>query len=449
MHSKKQSCGLSFRRISRVATAAWALAILLVLTGSWMPAAQAQTFTVIHNFTNAGDGGTPLAGLTMDVVGNLYGTTYLGGAHNAGTVFVLRQTVAGWVLTPLHAFGVNRAVGDNDGACPFGKVMLAQDGSLYGTTTAGGDRSCPYYTGCSNTGCGTVFHLTPPPTVPKSAIAPWDETVIHRFTLGSGWYPEGDLTFDQSGNVYGTTQDGGAFDGGTIYQLMRSGSGWTKNVLHRFTGGDGADPTGGLIFDQAGNLYGTTFLGGDPNCPPFGGCGVVFQLSPSGSSWTEQILHAFTGGSDGGFSYDGLILDPSGNLYGTSNMGGSSGCDGYGCGTVFGFTPGGGGGWNFNTLYTFTDGIGSSSGPGEKLVMDTAGNLYGTTYQDGAYFAGSIFKLTPSNGSWTYTSLHDFTGGGDGAFPVSNVTFDANGNLYGTASAGGAYGAGVVWEITP
>ena len=274
--------------------------------------------------------------------------------------------------------------------------------------------------------------------------------MVHRFTGGSdGSSPSGALIFDQSGNIYGTTEYGGSTDYGTVYELMPSGSGWTENILHSFIfgTGDGAWPIGGVTFDQTGNLYGTTLIGGDGNCE-YGGCGVVFQLSPSGSSWIEQTLHAFTGGSDGWYSYGGVIIDPLGNLYGTTLYGGG-GCGGDGCGTVFDLTPVNGGGWNFNTIYTFFQGVGSRWGPGDTLAMDAAGNLYGTTYADGAYLSGAVFKLTPSNGGWTYTSLHDFTGGSDGFGPVSNVVFDANGNLYGTTHAGGAYGWGVVWEITP
>ncbi len=167
--------------------------------------------------------------------------------------------------------------------------------------------------------------------------------------------------------------------------------------------------------------------------------GSVFKLSPSGGGWTEQVIYSFQGGSDGAYPTGGLIIDQSGNLYGSTNKGGTGGG-----GTVFKLTPSGGG-WNYSLVYSFTGN--TSCGPFAPLSMDTAGSLYGTTFCDGANNLGNIFKLTPSGGSWTYSSLHDF-GGSDGAYPYSNVTIDAAGNLYGTASGGGM-GVGVIWEITP
>ncbi len=219
--------------------------------------------------------------------------------------------------------------------------------------------------------------------------------------------------------------------------------------MYRFTGvSDGAVPTSTLIFDQAGNLYGTTINGGLPGCPflNYYGCGTVFELSPSGSGWTENVLYSFTGSSDGGGPAGGLIFGPSGNLYGTTDTGGQGGG-----GTVFQLTLSGGS-WTLETLYSFSGSGGSTS----TLAMDGAGNLYGTTGADGLYQAGNIFELKPSNGGWTYTSLHDFCSEPrctDGDASQSNVIFDRNGNLYGTATYGGVTGnlvsAGVVWEITP
>ncbi|MGA2372798.1 MAG: choice-of-anchor tandem repeat GloVer-containing protein [Candidatus Korobacteraceae bacterium] len=217
--------------------------------------------------------------------------------------------------------------------------------------------------------------------------------------------------------------------------MTHSGGGWTETVLYSAQPGeDGNNPLGGVVFDRSGNLYGVFWEGGLCDV------GAVYQLSPLGSSWTEQTLYGFPcSGDDGLYPTGGLIIDQSGNLYGTTLESGSSGG-----GTVFELTPANGG-WTFNTQYSFLGNV----GPEAKLIMDAAGNLYGTTYYDGAYGAGSVFKLTPSNGGWTYTSLHDFSAGSDGALPVSNVVFDANGDLYGTASYGGGYGHGVVWEITP
>jgi uncharacterized repeat protein (TIGR03803 family) len=254
--------------------------------------------------------------------------------------------------------------------------------------------------------------------------------------VGDGAGPEGDLIFDESGNIYGTAINGGNLNSGVVYELTRAGGGWTGTVL--YAPGSNANPYGGVVFDNVGNLYGATYQGG------FGGAGTVYQLSPSGSGWTGRTLVQFYG-ADGATPIGGLIIDPSGNLYGTTSSGG----DRYG--TVFELTPADGG-WTFNTLYRFLLGA-ANGGPQAKLVMDAAGNLYGTTYADGAYGYGSVFKLTPGSAGWTQTVLHDFTGAADGAFPVSNLVFDASGNLYGTTWFGGSptcsQGCGVVFEIVP
>jgi uncharacterized repeat protein (TIGR03803 family) len=260
--------------------------------------------------------------------------------------------------------------------------------------------------------------------------------VIHNFSGRDGALPEGDIIFDQSGNIYGTTISGG-LGIGVIYELTPSGGGWTETVLY-YCGqgaGDGA-PYGGVILHPSGNLFGT-FVYAQPY-----NSGAVYELSRSGSGWKRSMLYQFSGGDDGYEPEGGLMLDSAGNLYGTTTGGGSGGG-----GTVFELTPSNGG-WTFKTLYSFPCHQ-PCQGPLGKLVMDDAGNLYGTTNGDGAYGKGSVFKLTPSSGGWTYTSLHDFTGGSDGGFPISSLVFDANGNLYGTASDGGSNGAGVVFEITP
>ena len=208
-------------------------------------------------------------------------------------------------------------------------------------------------------------------------------------------------------------------------------------------GNDGSHPYAGLVFDQAGNLYGTTTYGG------VNGHGTVFELSPSGSGWVLQTLYSFQSPSDGGHPYAGLIFDSVGNLYGATTDGGS----GNG-GTVFELSPSGGG-WNFQVLYSFAGPRGGLfPGPIANLTFDHSGNLYGTTHVDGLFNYGSVFKLTHGSGGWTYTSLHDFSGAGDGGYPRSQPVFDASGNLYGTASEGGSVACGqascgVVFEITP
>ena len=198
---------------------------------------------------------------------------------------------------------------------------------------------------------------------------------------------------------------------------------------------DGANPFGGLVFDHAGNLYGMTTQGGSA------GLGTVYMLTPSGGGWTEKVIYNFTGGSDGDYPTAGLLIDGSGNLYGSSSDGGTGGG-----GTVFELSPSGGG-WTYNLIYSFTGG--TRCGPWGTLTMDGAGSLYGTTVCDGANNDGNVFELTPSGGGWTYTSLHDFAGGSDGRRAYGNVTFDAAGSIYGTASRGGTHDAGVIWQYTP
>jgi uncharacterized repeat protein (TIGR03803 family) len=268
------------------------------------------------------------------------------------------------------------------------------------------------------------------------------ETVLYDF-MGGG---------DQMGNIYGTTVSGGAYGQGTVYKLTRSGGGWVESILHDFgAAGDGIQPLHNVTFDASGNLYGTTSYGGANNN------GTVFQLVPSGSGWTENILASFSlSGSAGGAPYAGLIIDQSGNLYGATSAnapgGGPPNGDGSG-GAVFELMPSGSG-WTLKVLYSFfAAGGGYHCGPYGNLVMDAAGNLYGTTYSDGAYGYGSVFKLTPASGQWTYSSLHDFCSDGwpcsDGGLPAGDLAMDANGNLYGTAIIGGTDTYGVVWKITP
>jgi len=425
MQNKDQFCNLIFRIISRAATAALAIAAVFALTVVTQ-SAQAQTFNVIHNFTGGADGAGPEAGLTMDRAGNLYGTASVGGSSGNGTVFRLSKKSSGWVFTPLYSFQ-----GPPDGANPEARVVLGPDGSLYGTTYFGG--------ACG--GCGTVFNLKPPTTACKTALCPWTETVLYRFSGGSdGANPGvGDLIFDQAGNLYGTTTGGGAYGYGTVFELVPSQGGCTEKVLYSFTGGyDGSQPFAGLIFDKSGNLYGTTAYGSSYSA------GTVFRLTPSGSGWTVNVLHVFQDQSDGSNPFGGLVFDQSGNLYGDTWHGGQDTG-----GTVFKLAPSNGS-WTYSVVYNF-DGTGPY-GSAASLVMDGAGNLYGTTVDDGHGPSGNgnVFELTPSGGGWTYTSLYDFPGGNDGGQPVGNVIFDANGNLYGTGYYGGDYNPnGVVWEITP
>ena len=418
--------------------------VLLFMMFTAQPA-QAQTYRVLYTFDSGQNAWDPAAGLSIDAAGNLYGTTVRGGGQGdcpapggCGSVFQLTYIGSNWIETLLHGFNGPYDFGGGpghfaatDGAYPYARAVIGPDGSLYGTTHAGatGDN-------------GTVYQLT-------SSGSGWRETVLHRFTGGGdGGSPYGEVVFDQAGSLYGTTTGGGPYSWGTVFRLTQSGSGWAKSMLYGFQGGnDGAWPYAGVVFDKLGNLYGTTGAGGAADCK-YGGanCGTVFQLTPSGSGWTEKIIYNFHNGNDGG-SPSGLIFDPSGNLYGAI-------CGGPTGGAVFMLSPSGGN-WSFQVLYRLTET--SSCGFLGSLTLDAAGNLYGTTSSGGPYDRGTIYKLTRSGG-WWYTDLYDFTGGTDGGQPNSSLVFDANGNLYGTTQyggvshyCGGAFytGCGVVFEITP
>jgi uncharacterized repeat protein (TIGR03803 family) len=412
----------------RTGTIALVLLVMFAVTIATAPA-QAQTFTVLHAFSGGGDGGLPQAGLTMDRADNLYGTTMAGGYTGTrcnigcGTVFKLTRKNSGWIFSPLYGF-----LGGSDGADPQAGVALGPDGSLYGTTSQQGQQNG-----------GTVFSLRPPPAPCRAALCPWTETVLYRFTgllgTGDGYLPSlGDLIFDHAGNVYGTTNLGGANDQGTVYELTRSNGAWTESVLYSFGNPpDGQRPYSGVISDSAGNLYGTTGRGGNRSSD-----GTVFQLTPSGSGWTENILYTFQNRADGAGPGAGLIFDSAGNLYGITSYGGQ-----YGFGTAYQLSPSSGS-WTFSTIFNFADGGGSTA----SLTMDAAGNLYGTL--PNAYpYDGEVFKLTPGMGGWTVTVLYRFGGGDDGSSPYGSVVLDADGNIYGTTEGGGAYGKGVVWEIMP
>ncbi len=413
------------------------ISLALFLATAQIASAQAypaSTFSVLHNFTGGLDGANPEAGLTLDKAGNLYGTAFNGGL-GFGTAFRLTKRNGSWIFAPLYSFT------GTDGDGPAGRISIAPDGSLYGTTSFGGTRAC---TSGQYVGCGTVFHLRPQPTFPKTPLSPWTENVLYNFTGGSdGRYPQGDLALDASGNIYGTTLNGGIGSGGGVVYMLTHGS-WTESVLYPFNpdGSGGISPRGGVIFGSDGNLYGTTQMGGNQRL-----FGVVFELAHSGSGWNESVLYNFQGGSDGSMPYGGVIFDAAGNIYGTT-----TGTPTLDDGTLFELSPSGGS-WTLKTLCAFPGGL-AAQGPVGSLVMDAAGNLYGATAADGLYGYGSVFKASQSGGVWTCTTLHDFTGGMDGGNPFDGLALDANGNLYGTAFTGGtgsacSHGCGVVFEITP
>ncbi len=400
--------------------------VFLFLVTSTRPG-QAQTFTVLHTFTGAGDGHAPYTGLTFDRAGNLYGTTT--DAYGPGTVFQMKRRNGSWVLNTLHTFS------SSDGYLPHGGVTFGPDGSLYGTTSTGGGSSCG-----GEDVCGSVYNLRPPSRACASTLCPWVFTKLYEFQGGNDAADPGHVKpiFDVAGNLYGTTVEGGGLmNDGTVFELIPSGSGWTESLLQTNMG----NPNSGLIMDRAGNLYGTSTSGG-----------TVFELSLSGSGWTLQTLFRFPAdGSDGTNPWGALIMDGAGNLYGTTNSDGPGGG-----GTVFEMSPSGGG-WTFSLLYSLAGR--RNGGPYESLAMDAAGNLYGTTVKGGPNECGNVFRLSPTPNGWAYTDLHDFTCRADGQAPYGGPIVDASGNIYGTAAYGGMFGGdcngpngigcGTVWKITP
>ena len=365
---------------------------------------------VLYSFTAAAAGSQPYSGVIRDSAGNLYGTTLLGGATNAGVVFKVNTAGKGTVL---HTF-----TGGADGGGPYAGVIRDSAGNLYGTTSWGG-----------TAGAGVVYKLDPAGR----------ETVLYNFTGGAdGSGPQAGVIRDTAGNLYGTTVRGGATGSGVVYKLDMAGH---ETVLYSFTGGvDGAWPYGGVIRDSAGTLYGTTSFGGTSNgiCSdvvPLG-CGVVFKLDPAGH---ETVLYSFTGGADGGWPDGDLIRDSAGNLYGNTSGLGSPFC--VGCGVVYRLDAAG----HETVLYSFTGGA-DGAGPNAGVIRDSAGNLYGTTYGGGTAGAGVVYKLDTAGQE---TVLYSFTGGADGGNPFAGVIRDSAGNLYGTTSGGGTGGGGVVFKLTP
>jgi uncharacterized repeat protein (TIGR03803 family) len=385
--------------------------------------AQAQTFTVLHDFTGYAGGSEPTAGLTMAGPGNFYGTTTYGGSQDAGTVFNLRRAGSGWILTFLYSF----QGGYSDGANPDGPVTIGPDGALYGTTYEGGSLRCAI-------GCGIVYKLTPPASFCRSASCPWTETVLYFFQDTDGAGPaEVKLIFDQAGNLYGTTYYGGTNGWGTVFELTPSSGKWSETVLYNFGGGeDGFFPWSGVIFDSAGNLYGTTESGGA------NAGGTVYELSPTGSGWTKSTLLSFDRQSQGDGGVGGVVMDAQGNLYGATISGGPQNG-----GSVYQLSPSNGQ-WNYTLLAALPY---AYEGPLDSPTLDAAGNVYLTSRQ--ALGNGAVLEVSPSDGGWQLNVLHAFDGS-DGSWPTGGVILDASGNIYGTTSLGGSSGNnGVVWEITP
>ncbi len=401
--------------------------------------------TVLYSFTGGADGGTPTAGVIRDPAGNLYGTTNLGGAAGFGVVYEVDTTGH---ETVLYSF-----TGGPDGGKPSAGVIRDPEGNLYGTTGSGGVSDF-----------GVVYTLD----------ATGHETVLHSFTGDTdGGSPIAGVIRDSEGNLYGTTYAGGLSGAGVVYKLDTGGD---ETILYSFAGGaDGRNPNAGVIRDAAGNLYGTTWDGGL-------GFGVVYSVNPAGD---EKVLYSFTGGADGGLLMAGVTGDLSGNLYGTASSGGVAnegvvykvnaaghetvlygfpgpakgnlpygGVIGDAAGNLYGTTDTGGSAGagvvykldaagQETVLYTFTGGA-DGRNPWSGVVRDAAGNLYGTTLSGGASNAGVVYKVDPAG---QQTVLYSFTGGADGGYPFAGVILDAAGNLYGTTQQGGAGGYGVVYKL--
>jgi uncharacterized repeat protein (TIGR03803 family) len=383
-----------------------ALSLISGLAIGALPMAQAQTESVLYSFplTATDTSPYPYAGLVRDSQGNLYGTTWIGGASGSGSVY---KVTAKGVGTVLYSF-----TGGTDGANPVGALVRDASGNFYGTTTAGGVNNA-----------GTVFELTPTGT----------ETVLYSFAFDGvdGWGPRGMLIRDKNGNLYGTTPGGGVNRGGTVFSLTPDG---TEKVLYNFAANatDGFSPNAELVRDGKGNLYGTTYGGGA------NGVGTVFKLTANGK---ETVLYNFVNdGYDGYQPSAGLVRDGKGNLYGTTLNGGV-----LADGAIFKVTAKG-----IETVLCSLDGFGGDH-PYSGLIRDSKGNLYGATAGgglNGQNGYGAVYEIVPDG---TERVLHIFNGGSsDGGYPFSaKLVRDSKGNLYGTTTYGGANLAGTIYKVVP
>ncbi len=369
---------------------------------------------VLYSFSGGNDGGNAATGLIRDRGGDLFGTTVVGGQNACGTVFKLTpQASPPWSESVLYSFGCF-----SDGKNPHGGVSFDPKGNLDGTTVSGGSGPS-----CGSSGCGVVFQLTPTA-----------ENVLHDFVGGrDGFGPGGGVTFDSSGDLFGTTPDGGAHSQGIVYEITRKGH---ERIVHAFTGGsDGGVGSLGLLLLESGSLYGVTEEGGAHSA------GTVFRLTRAGKRWALSTLYAFKGTPDAASPYGGLLADTGGDLFGTTYYGGASGL-----GTVFELARNAKGRYHERVLYSFKGGSDGSS-PTSTLAFGGS-DLYGTTSAGGGSCGcGTIFRVNATSGAESV--LHSFGNGTDGAFPYYGMTKGAKGVFYGTTVAGGSSGQGIVFEFKP
>ncbi|HEY6768115.1 MAG TPA: choice-of-anchor tandem repeat GloVer-containing protein [Candidatus Sulfotelmatobacter sp.] len=407
---------------------ALALAVLLFTFSS--PVFAQFTINVLHNFRSVqNDGSGPEVAPVMDSAGNLYGITSLFGANAEGMAYELSPSSSGWTYTIIYQFTQSTA----SAAWPNGGLILDAQGNLYGVSQFGGANNK-----------GTVYELSP-------GSSGWTQTVLYSFAGGSdGESGNGSLIFDSAGNLYGTTNKGGANGSGTVFELSPSASGWTEQVLYTFTGGaDGANPGGNLLIDSAGRIYGMAIQGGTVvSGACIFGCGTIFRLTNTGGTWRFARLFNFQG-ITGGSAPVTIAFDSAGNIYGSASAGGSGcGTSGIGCGTIFKLTPPASAGpWREKVLHAFNSQQGASP---TGVAFDSKGNLYGTCFEGAPQNEGNVWQLSPTtSGPWTFTTLFAFGKASDGYLSNSGVIVDATDNLYGTTTNGGANGGGTVFELSP
>ncbi len=387
----------------------------------------AGKYTVVRTFNPSAGGVLPAGALLMDGSGNFYGANTQGGANNGGTIFeLIPNGQGGFNYKDLYECSKNF-----DCTLPVGSLAMDTAGNLYGSGLF-----------------GHVFEIT------RTASGAWTAIVLYNFGVQTA--PPSSLILDAAGNLYGINPTGGTHNLGYVFELSRSQGGWSLTHLHDFSGPDGAATTGmtqdqvaGLIFDGQGNLYGATVAGGSSKSCSVG-CGVVFELSRNSGGWTETVLHTLSG-SDGANPIAPLMMDADGNLYGTASNGGSKGF-----GSVFKLSRATGV-WQRRILHNFTGAHLDGEFPDSALVMDQSGNLYGTTESGGAdhqscdvfsdHGCGTVFELSPNGSLWKETILKAFSGGTDGAFP-QGVILDGAGNLFGAAQGGGRLFEGLLFEIS-